>query len=107
MRLRRRSYGSPAHWLVVFVVSLLPCCMSFAQRSKGMDANRAAMVKEASPLNHTVKIQRTGSYLKLDYSLVGTDGKTYDLWEINDQSKPVFSVYRGDEKVGGGDFEFG
>ncbi len=107
MRLRKRSYANPVLYLVVFASFFLPSSVILGQRSKGMDANRTAMVKEASPLNHTVKIQRTGSVLKLDYELVGTDGKVYDLWEINDQSKPEFSIYRGDVKVGGGQFEFG
>jgi hypothetical protein len=93
--------------MVVFASFFLPSSLTLAQRSKEMDADRAVVIKGGAPLNHTVKIQRTGSVLKFDYALIGTDGKTYDLWEINDQSKPVFSVYRGDEKVGGGEFEFG
>jgi len=45
--------------------------------------------------------------LKLDYELVGTDGKIYSLWEIRDQSKPNFSIYQDNVKVGDGTFEFG
>lgn len=72
-----------------------------------MDAELRAKYKAAAPLNHTVKITRAGSVLKLDYELVGTDGKAYSLWKIRDRSKPAFSVYRDNVKVGGGTFEFG
>ena len=72
-----------------------------------MDAETKAKYKAAAPLNHTVKIIRTGGVLKLDYELVGTDGKTYDLWKIRDQSKPTFAIFQNDVNVGGGTFEFG
>ncbi len=78
-----------------------------ANRRSGMSAETAAKYKTASPLNHTVKIIRTGSVLKLDYELIGTDGKMYSLWEIRDQSKPTFSIYQDNVKVGDGTFEFG
>lgn len=78
-----------------------------ANRQSGMDAQMRAKYKAAAPLNHTVKITRTGGALKLDYELVGTDGKIYGLWEIRDQSKPTFSIYQDNVKVGDGAFEFG
>jgi len=61
----------------------------------------------AAPLNHTVRIERMGSYLKLDYELIGADGKKYDLWGISEHPELTFSVYQGDAKVGVGKFEFG
>lgn len=78
-----------------------------ATRRSGMDADTTAKYKAASPLNHTVKIIRTGSVLKLEYKLIGTDGNKYHLWDIHDRSKPTFSVYKDNVKVGGGTFEFG
>jgi hypothetical protein len=78
-----------------------------ANRGSGMDADTTSKYKAASPLNHTVKIIKTGSVLKLDYELIGTDRKKYDLWDIYDGSKPTFSVYKDNVKVGGGTFEFG
>jgi hypothetical protein len=48
-----------------------------------------------------------GSYLKLDYELVGTDGKKQDLWGISEHPELTFSVYQGDVKVGVGKFEYG
>ncbi len=78
-----------------------------ANRQSNLDAEMRAKYEAAAPLNHTVRITRMGSVLKLDYELVGTDGKRYDLWKIRDQSKPTFSIYHDNVKVGGGAFEFG
>ena len=72
-----------------------------------MNPNTTAKYKAAAPLNHTVKIIRTGSILKLDYELIGTDGKKYSLWDIHDRSRPAFTVYKNNVKIGGGTFEFG
>jgi len=93
----------------ILLLSALVCTENThgANRRSEMDAEVRAKYKAAAPLNHTVKITRTGSALKLDYELVGTDGKTYSLWKIRDRSKPTFSVYRDNVKVGGGTFEFG
>ncbi len=99
--------------LILTVPLLLHCALIFipkthgANRRASMDADTTVKYKAASSLNHTVKIIRTGSVLKLDYELIGTDGKKYDLWKIRDRSKPTFSVYKDNVKVGGGTFEFG
>ena len=99
--------------LILTVPILLHSALICAQKPPGanrqsvMDADKAAKYKAAAPLNPTVQIIRTGSVLKLDYQLIGTDGKKYDLWDIRDQSKPTFSVYKDNVKVGGGTFEFG
>lgn len=78
---------------------------AFAQ--SGMDEETKAEYKAAAPLNHTVRIGRTGSYLKLDYELIGTDGNKYDLWKIHDRSNPTFAIYHDNVKVGGDTFERG
>ena len=72
-----------------------------------MDEQTKAKYKAASPLNHTVKITRIGSVLKLDYELIGTDGKTYDLWKINDQSKQTFAIFHNNKQIDFGTFQFG
>ncbi len=64
-----------------------------------MNAEMRAKYETAAPFNHTVKIVRTGSVLKLDYELVGTDGNKYDLWKIRDQNKPTFSIYQDNIKI--------
>jgi len=78
-----------------------------ANRQNCMDAEMRAKYEAAAPLNHTVKIIRSGSALKLDYELLGNDGKIYSLWEINDKSKPAFSIFQDNEKIAEGKFEFG
>ena len=72
-----------------------------------MNAELASQYKAASPLNHTVEITRSGSVLKLDYQLMGTDGKVYDLWKINNDSRPRFTIYQDNVKIADGDFAFG
>ena len=79
----------------------------FARASFRMDKEKAAEYNAAAPLNHTVRIKRTGSYLKIDYELIGTDEKKYDLWQINEKSRPAFAIYKGDIRIGGDTFEFG
>ena len=99
--------------LILTVPLLLHSALIFTAKTHGatlqagMDADTTAKYKAASPLNHTVTIMRTGSVLKLDYELIGADGKKYNLWDIRDKSKPTFSVYKDNVKVGGGTFEFG
>lgn len=80
---------------------------SRAKVRSGVNPEKANELKAAAPLNHSVKVSRTGRVLKLDYKLIGSDGKTYSLWDISDRSKPTFSIYHNDMKVGGGTFEFG
>lgn len=72
-----------------------------------MNEEKKAEHRAAAPLNHTVRIERMGSYLKLDYELIGADGKKHDLWGISEHPELTFSVYRGDARVGVGKFEYG
>lgn len=71
------------------------------------DEEKMAKYRAAAPLNHTVRIERMGSYLKLDYELIGSDGKKYSLWDIGGRPKLAFTVYQGDTRIDSGQFEFG
>lgn len=93
-------------WLLLWVGLCVLSGSVWAGREGG-DPEKEQALKAAAPLNHTVKISRTGRVLKLDYELVGTDGKKYRLWDISDRAKPTFAVYQDGVKVGGGTFEFG
>jgi hypothetical protein len=99
--------------LILTVPILLFSALIFTQKTHGanrknsMDAQMSAKYDQAAPLNHTVKIIRSGSVLKLDYELLGSDEKKYSLWEINDKSKPTFSIYQDNVKITDGKFEFG
>lgn len=73
----------------------------------GVNPEKYEELKTAAPLNHSVKISRAGRVLKLDYELIGVDGKSYNLWDIHDRSDPTFTIYRDGVVVGNGTFEFG
>ncbi len=92
-----------------FVAGLLVLsCGSWARRVRSsVNPEKAEALKAAAPLNHLVKVTRTGRVLKLDYQLIGSDGKKYNLWDIRDRNKPAFAIYQDGVKVGGGTFEFG
>ena len=94
--------------LFILVGMSLWVCDSWAEPVRSsVNPEKAESLKAAAPLNHTVKVTRTGRVLKLDYELLGTDGKKYSLWDINDRSKPSFAIYQEGVKIAGGTFEFG
>lgn len=103
---KRTMWINKAH-LVFLLWPLFLSQMGQARAGGGADPNRIAAMKAAVPLNHTVTVSRTGRVLKLDYKLVGSDGKTYNLWDIRDRNKPEFFIYENGVKVGGGTFEYG
>lgn len=62
--------------------------------------------KVGAPLKQTVKIERQGPILVLNYELTGTGGETYTS-ASNRSKRPTFTVLKGDKEVGAGEFEFG
>lgn len=71
------------------------------------EEEKRAKYRAAAPLNHMVQIERMGSYLKLNYELIGSDGKKYSLWDIGGRPKLAFTIYQGDIRIDSGQFEFG
>ncbi len=70
-----------------------------------VDANKPATLKVGAPLKQVIKAQRQGRLLTLDYELVGIGGENY---RVADRSKPpTFNVYKGDQKIASGTFEYG
>ena len=68
------------------------------------------VLKVGAPLNHQVKIERSGRMLKFDYELVGAGGEMYDFRAItgyDNDSKPAVTIYKGDMQLATGEFEFG
>jgi len=68
------------------------------------------VLRIGGPLNHQVKIRRTGRVLKFDYELVGAGGEKYDARAIAGyvgDNKPSVAIYKGDMQVGSGSFEYG
>jgi hypothetical protein len=62
-------------------------------------------VRIGAPLTPTVRVQRQGRLLRLDYQLLDAEG-----WNYSPQDRmnpPEFRVYRDGEEIGSGSFEYG
>ena len=67
--------------------------------------DKPAVLKVGAPLKQTVKAQRRGRILILNYELLGVGGEIYTG---RDRSKtPTFTVYKGDKEIASDKFEFG
>lgn len=62
------------------------------------------VLKVGAPLKQTVKVERQGPILQLSYDLAGVGGENYAVMR---SARPAFTVFKGDKKVGSGEFEFG
>jgi hypothetical protein len=67
--------------------------------------NKPAVLKVGAPLKQTIKVRRRGKALVLDYKLLGIGGESYTN-EIRNKP-PSFVVYKGDEELISGRFEYG
>lgn len=67
--------------------------------------DKPAVLKVGAPLSQTVRAQRQGRVLALDYELAGTGGEKYRAG--NRGEPPRFAVYKGDEEIASGRFEYG
>lgn len=67
---------------------------------------KPAALKVGAPLKQTVKIERQGPVLVLNYELTGAGGETYTSMSNRDK-RPKFMVFKDDKEVGSGQFEFG
>lgn len=66
---------------------------------------KPAVLKVGAPLKQTVKVERRGRILVLDYELLGAGTEKYTS---GDRSKPpTFTVYKGDKEIASDKFEFG
>jgi hypothetical protein len=65
---------------------------------------KPAILKVGAPLKQTVKIERQGPILSLDYNLTGVGGETYGSMH---SKQPMFTVFKGEKKVAADEFEFG
>ncbi len=72
-----------------------------------VDPNTPATLRVGAPLRQVIEAHRQGSIMSLTYELVGQGGECYDIRQDLQDRSPAFAVYRGDRKVGSGDFEFG
>lgn len=67
--------------------------------------DKPAVLKVGAPLKQTVKAQRRGRILALNYELLGVGGEMYT--SANRTKPPTFTVYKGDKEIASGKFEFG
>lgn len=64
-----------------------------------------ATLKVGAPLRQAVRVERRGRSMILDYELRGRGGERYSPDNITEP--PAFAVYKGERKVGSGNFEYG
>ena len=67
--------------------------------------DKPAVLKVGAPLKQTVKAQRQGKFLVLNYKLLGVGGEIYT--SSNRNKPPTFTIYKGDKEIASDKFEFG
>jgi hypothetical protein len=60
-----------------------------------------------APLSPQVSVTRHGRFLEMDYGLVDAAGRSYTWSSGRRPAPPEFTVYRNDEVLGSGSFEYG
>lgn len=68
-------------------------------------ADKPATLKVGAPLIPTLRVQRKGRILQLNYELHGAGGETYSGRGVG--GPPTFVVYKGEKQIASGKFEFG
>lgn len=68
--------------------------------------NKQAVLKAGAPLKPAVNVRKRGNFLVMDYQLKGIGGQIYRETRRDDK-RPSFTVYKGDNVVGSGRFEYG
>lgn len=61
-------------------------------------------LKLGAPLRQTVRVERWGRSLVLDYQLFGQGGESYAVTQRQAAKPPAFVIYQGENKVASGDF---
>lgn len=65
------------------------------------------MMAIGGPLTNSVVVTHQGGDLRMDYSLIGAGGMTYQLAVQNRSKPPEFVIYKGDKSIATGTFEYG
>jgi hypothetical protein len=66
---------------------------------------QAASLRLGLPLHNTVAVTRDRNVLHLAYQLVGAGGEVYHDFDV--RNRPLFRIYKGPLRIGGGTFGFG
>jgi len=64
-------------------------------------------LKLGVPLRQTIKIERWGRSLVLNYQLLGRGGESYTFTRRQGANPPAFTIYQGERQVGSGNFASG
>lgn len=65
------------------------------------------VLRAGAPLDNSVKLERLGTLLKLDYELTGVGGEVYKAVSLDHSKKPSFVITRGDREVHRDTLEYG
>ncbi len=71
-----------------------------------ISADRPAVLKAGGPLRQSVRVNRRGAALVLNYELVGIGDERY-VSAGRSSPPPSFTIYRGDKAIASGQFEYG
>ena len=75
------------------------------RRLVSVTSDEPATLKIGGPLKQTVKVNRQGRLLVMNYELLGVDGEQYT--DGTSGEPPTFTIYRGDKEIISDKFEFG
>ncbi len=81
--------------------------LAYSRNEISVIQDKVTPLKLGVPLTHTVEMSRHGTELMLDYQLVGIGGERYINYGKNPRNRPAFAIYRGENKIGSGSFEYG
>ncbi len=70
-----------------------------------VDKDKQNVLKVGAPLKQSVRVHRRANLLVLNYELLGVGGHKYV--QARRGTPPQFAIYRGDEQIASGKFEFG
>ena len=81
---------------------------SYNNGSLTLTPNLPCKLAVGTPLKSSVKVERQGRFLKLDYQLRDAQGRNYTIYYTRDRGDPPrFVVYQGNRKIGSGNFQYG
>lgn len=72
-----------------------------------VNSKAPTMMAIGGPLTNSVVVTHQGGDLRMDYSLIGAGGMTYQLAVQNRSKPPEFAIYKGDKSIATGTFEYG
>jgi hypothetical protein len=78
---------------------------SYNNGSLTLTPNSPCKLAVGTPLKSSVKVERQGRILRMDYQLLDAQGRKYASSDRS--SPPRFVVYQGNRKIGSGNFEYG